>query len=194
VRDGIMTNEDKQVIVDAIKTRKNIIAAGGTKSGKTTFLNAILAEISKQPDRIVMIEDTRELQCTAEDFLPLKVTDTRSMNDLLRDTLRATPDRIVVGEVRNGEALSLLKAWNTGHDGGCSTVHSSSALQTLERLEEMVMEVSKTPQESMIGSAVDVIIYLQRQGTSRIVEDILSVDGYDRTAQAYVTHSLKHPS
>ena len=170
VRDGIMTNEDKQVIVDAIKTRKNIIAAGGTKSGKTTFLNAILAEISKQPDRIVMIEDTRELQCTAEDFLPLKVTDTRSMNDL------------------------LLKAWNTGHDGGCSTVHSSSALQTLERLEEMVMEVSKTPQESMIGSAVDVIIYLQRQGTSRIVEDILSVDGYDRTAQAYVTHSLKHPS
>ena len=194
VRDGIMTNEDKQVIVDAIKTRKNIIAAGGTKSGKTTFLNAILAEISKQPDRIVMIEDTRELQCTAEDFLPLKVTDTRSMNDLLRDTLRATPDRIVVGEVRNGEALSLLKAWNTGHDGGCSTVHSSSALQTLERLEEMVMEVSKTPQESMIGSAVDVIIYLQRQGTSRIVEDILSVDGYDRTAQTYVTHSLKHPS
>ena len=112
----------------------------------------------------------------------------------MRDTLRATPDRIVVGEVRNGEALSLLKAWNTGHDGGCSTVHSSSALQTLERLEEMVMEVSKTPQESMIGSAVDVIIYLQRQGTSRIVEDILSVDGYDRTAQAYVTHSLKHPS
>ena len=190
VNDKILTKRQKQVILQAIHERKNIIAAGGTKSGKTTFLNAVLAEISKEPDRIVMIEDTRELQCSAEDYLPLKVTDARDMNDLLRDTLRATPDRIVVGEVRNGEALALLKAWNTGHDGGCSTVHSSSAMQTLERLEEMVMEVSKSPQQSTIAGAVDVIVYLRRQGTSRIVEEILGVDGYDREHQKYMTHSM----
>jgi len=190
VNDKIMTEGQKQVILQAIHERKNIIAAGGTKSGKTTFLNAILAEISKEPDRIVMIEDTRELQCSAEDYLPLKVTDARDMNDLLRDTLRATPDRIVVGEVRNGEALALLKAWNTGHDGGCSTVHSSSAMQTLERLEEMVMEVSKSPQQSTIAGAVDVIVYLRRYGNSRIVEEILGVDGYDRERQKYLTHKL----
>lgn len=190
VHDGIMTARQKDIIIQAIREKKNIIAAGGTKSGKTTFLNAILAEISKEPDRIVMIEDTRELQCSAEDYLPLKVTDYRDMNDLLRDTLRATPDRIVVGEVRNGEALALLKAWNTGHDGGCSTVHSSSALQTLERLEEMVMEVSKTPQQSTIAGAVDVIVYLRRHGNSRIVEEILGVDSYDREHQRYITHSM----
>lgn len=190
VREGIMTAKQEQAIIKAIHERKNIIAAGGTKSGKTTLLNAILAEISKEPDRIVMIEDTLELQCSAEDYLPLKVTDNRSMDDLLRDTLRATPDRIVVGEVRSGEALALLDAWNTGHDGGCSTVHSSSASQTLQRLEQMVSRVSKTPQQETIASAVDVVVYLRRKEMSRVVEEVLSVDGYDPERKQYITHEL----
>lgn len=190
VNEGIMTIGQKKAIATAIHEKKNIIAAGGTKSGKTTFLNAILAEISKEPDRIVTIEDTLELQCTAEDCLSLKVTDNRTMDDLLRDTLRATPDRIVVGEVRSGEALALLDAWNTGHDGGCSTVHSSSAIQTLQRLEQMISRVSLTPQQETIAGAVDVVVYLRRKGMSRIVEEILGIDGYDMQKKQYLTHTM----
>ena len=113
------------------------------------------------------------------------------MIDLLRDTLRATPDRIVVGEVRGDEALALLDAWNTGHDGGCSTVHSSSALLTLRRLEQLVSRVSVSPQQETIAGAVDVIVYLRRRGTGRMVEEILGIDGYDPEKGKYVVHELR---
>ncbi len=190
VDDGIMTAKQREVILQAIRDHRNIVAAGGTKSGKTTLLNAILSEISKCHERIVMIEDTQELQCTAEDHLDLKVTNQRSMSALLKDTLRSTPERIVVGEVRGEEALALLDAWNTGHDGGCSTVHSSSAYLTLNRLEQLVSRVSITPQQETIAGAVNVIVYLRRRGTSRYIEEILSVDGYDAEKRQYLTHKL----
>ena len=187
----VLTARQREIILGAIRDRKNIIAAGGTKSGKTTFLNAILAEISRSDDRIVMLEDTRKLKCAARNYLSLKVTENCSMSDLLRDTLRATPDRIVVGEVRGDEALALLDAWNTGHDGGCSTVHSSSAMLTLRRLEQLVSRVSVTPQQETIAGAVDVIVYLRRKGTGRVVEEILSIDGYDGEKGRYITHPLQ---
>lgn len=190
VDDEVITSRQREIILEAIRDRKNIIAAGGTKSGKTTFLNAILAEISKSDDRIVLLEDTRELKCAARNHLSLKVTENRSMSDLLRDTLRATPDRIVVGEVRGDEALALLDAWNTGHDGGCSTVHSSSALLTLRRLEQLVSRVSVSPQQETIAGAVDVIVYLRRRGTGRVVEEILGIDGYDGEKGRYVVHEM----
>ena len=103
----------------AVKSRQNILVVGGTGSGKTTLTNALLAEIANEDHRILILEDTRELQCAAKDCVSLRTQASVSMRDLVRSTLRLRPDRIVVGEVRGGEALDLLKAWSTGHPGGC---------------------------------------------------------------------------
>ena len=185
VEQGILTKNQREIILRAIRDKKNIIAAGGTKSGKTTLLNAILAEISKLNDRVILIEDTPELQCTAADCVSMRTLRTFTMSDCLRSVLRMTPDRIVVGEVRGGEALALLDAWSTGHGGGCSTVHSNSAKDTLLRLENMTARVSQNPQQATIGQAVNLIIYLKYTGNRRIVEDILEVEGYDSARKEY---------
>ena len=185
VKQGTLTEGQYGLIIDAIHSKKNIIAAGGTKSGKTTFLNAILAEISKLPDRVILIEDTPELQCSAKDCVQMRSMKTFSMDDCLKQVLRMTPDRIVVGEVRSGEALALLDAWSTGHGGGCSTVHSNSAKDTLLRLENMTSRVSKTPQNVTIANAVDLIVYLKYVGTSRKVEEIIEVMDYDIMTKKY---------
>ena len=118
------------------------MVSGGTSSGKTTFLNALLAEPAIAEDRIVLIEDTVELQCSAEDHLQLltKRTEPRiTIRDLVQTTLRLRPDRIVIGEIRDGAgALDMLKAWNTGHDGGLGTVHANTAVDALHRLEDLI--------------------------------------------------------
>ena len=185
VAQEILTENQREIILRAIQDKKNIIAAGGTKSGKTTLLNAILAEISKLNDRVILIEDTPELQCTAADCVSMRTLRTFTMSDCLRSVLRMTPDRIVVGEVRGGEALALLDAWSTGHGGGCSTVHSNSAKDTLLRLENMTARVSQNPQQATIGQAVNLIVYLKYTGNRRIVEDILEVEGYDAARKEY---------
>ena len=185
VRQEILTEGQRKIIVQAIQDRKNIIAAGGTKSGKTTLLNAILAEISKLNDRVIMIEDTPELQCKAADCVSMRTMRNFTMSDCLRSVLRMTPDRIVVGEVRGGEALALLDAWSTGHGGGCSTVHSNSAKDTLLRLENMTARVSQNPQQATIGQAVNLIVYLKYLGNRRIVEEIIEVNGYDAAKKEY---------
>ena len=190
VRQGAMTEMQRQVILDAIHGKKNIIAAGGTGSGKTTLLNAILAEISTLGDRIVTIEDTKELKCTAENYVALSTTDTVDMDNLLRKTLRLSPNRIVVGEVRGKEALTLVDAWSTGHRGGCSTVHSDSAYDTLFRLEDLVSRVSVSSQQAGIARALDVIVYIERRAVSRTIAEVLSIDGWDRERHDYMTHRL----
>ena len=190
VRQGAMTEMQRQVILDAIHGKKNIIAAGGTGSGKTTLLNAILAEISTLGDRIVTIEDTKELKCTAENYVALSTTDTVDMDNLLRKTLRLSPNRIVVGEVRGKEALTLVDAWSTGHRGGCSTVHSDSAHDTLFRLEDLVSRVSVSSQQAGIARAIDVIVYIERRAVSRTIAEVLSIDGWDRERHDYMTHRL----
>ena len=182
---GILSKIQHSIILKAIREKKNIIAAGGTKSGKTTLLNAILEEISKLNDRVIMIEDTPELQCRATDCVSMRTMRTFTMTDCLRSVLRMTPDRIVVGEVRGGEALALLDAWSTGHGGGCSTVHSNSAKDTLLRLENMTARVSQNPQQATIGQAVNLIIYLKYLGTRRIVEEIIQVEGWDAVKKEY---------
>jgi len=185
VAQGVMSARQKDILLGAIKTRKNIIVAGGTRTGKTTFVNGLLAEISKESDRIVMIEDTPELRCSADDYVSMRVSDTRDMNFLLKDALRMSPDRLIIGEVRTGEALALLTAWNTGHDGGCSTVHANSAEATLTRLETMVSMASSSPQQSLIGEAVDMVIFLKLYGTKRKVEEIITVSGYNAELKKY---------
>lgn len=190
VRQGTLSEMQYQVLIDGIKTKKNIIAAGGTKSGKTTFLNAILQEISKYNDRVIIIEDTPELQCKAEDCVQMRATADFTMEDCLRQVLRMTPDRIVVGEVRSGEALALLDAWSTGHGGGCSTVHSNSAKDTLLRFENMTARVSRNPQQATIAQAIDYIVYLKNFGTVRKVQEIIEILGYDTGTKQYQYRAL----
>ena len=132
---GIMTAEQAAILRDAVAQRRNILVAGGTSTGKTTLVNALLAEVAKTADRVVLIEDTRELQCRAQNFVALRTKDgVASLSDLVRSSLRLRPDRIPVGEVRGKEALDLLKAWGTGHPGGIGTIHAGTALGALRRL------------------------------------------------------------
>ncbi|MBP2629463.1 MAG: P-type conjugative transfer ATPase TrbB [Firmicutes bacterium] len=190
VEQGVITERQKAVLVQAIRDKKNIIAAGATASGKTTFLNALLAEIAKLSDRVVMIEDTKELHCTAEDCVAIRTFRSVNMIEALRATLRMSPNRIVVGEIRGEEALTLLDAWSTGHGGGCSTVHSNSAYDTLLRLENLTSRVAKNPQQVTISRAVDMVAYLRYSGLKRTLEEIICVKGYDANANAYITEKV----
>ena len=169
IQQQIITPDQAQQLRDAIIQRKNILVAGGTGSGKTTFANALLAEPAFTNDRIVIIEDTRELQCSAPDKVELltksdepKVT----MNDLLRISLRLRPDRIIVGEVRGGEALALVKAWNTGHPGGIATIHANSATDAIQRLEDLIGEASQIVPRRSIESAIQLIFFIERTSNS----------------------------
>ena len=188
VAQGVISAQDIATIQDAIRKRKNILIVGGTGSGKTTLTNAILAETVKlSPDhRIVILEDTHEIQCAADNHVVLHTTDAVDMAALLKSTMRLRPDRIVVGEVRDGAALTLLKAWNTGHPGGIATIHANSAKGGLSRLEQLVMEVSQHPMRETIGQAIDLIIYIERAPAGRKVREILSVDGF--VDGKYLTH------
>lgn len=180
VADGIMTPEQVDVIRHSIMNRLNIVVSGGTGTGKTTLTNAILAElVETTPEhRLVILEDTAEIQCAAENHVILHTTDTVDMSRLLKSTMRLRPDRIIVGEVRDGAALTLLKAWNTGHPGGIATVHSNSAGAALTRLEQLVAEVSSQPMPEVIGEAVDLIVSIERAPGGRTVREILKVEGF----------------
>lgn len=190
VHNKTMTKYQQEIIIQAIYNRKNIIVAGGTGSGKTTLVNALLFEIAKLNNRIIIIEDTKELKCDAENKLALISTKTTSMEDLLRATLRSRPDRIIVGEVRGSEAFTLINAWSTGHKGGISTVHSNSAFHTLTRIETLVGFGTDKVQPSIIVDAIDVIIYIKKTPTGRVIEEIRKVITYDKKKEEYITEKL----
>lgn len=173
---GIMTPQQVEIIKQAVKDRKNILFVGGT--GKTTATNAVLDEIAKTGDRILILEDTRELQCSAPNAVFLRTQDNIGMTRLLKSTMRLRPDRIVVGEVRDGAALALLKAWNTGHPGGISTIHADNAYAGLLRLESLIQEAIPSPQPQLIAEAVDIVIYIERVHFSRKVKEMAFVNGY----------------
>lgn len=179
VAGGIMTERQRAVVGAAVAGRKNILIAGSTGSGKTTLANAILLEVaaSAPEDRIVVLEDTVELQCPALNFVSLRSSDAVDMRRLLKATMRLRPDRIIVGEVRGGEALSMLKAWNTGHPGGLCTVHANSARAALTRLEQLVAEVTPADMRAVIAEAVNLIVPIAKTRASRVVNPILQVNG-----------------
>lgn len=167
----------------AVRERRNILIAGGTSSGKTTLANALLAEIASADERVILIEDTRELQCTAPDCVALRTKPgVVGLADLVRSTMRLRPDRIIVGEVRGPEALDMLKAWNTGHPGGIATVHANSAHAALYRLEQLIQEAVVTVPRRLVAQAIDLVVFIRGRGEGRRIETIAEVDGLDAKA------------
>ena len=189
---GILTDGQRIQIESAATNRQNILISGGTSSGKTTLANAILALPAFAETRTILIEDTPELQCSAWDQVALLTRRTPKpigVVDLVRDSLRLRPDRIVVGEMRDGAAaLETLKAWNTGHPGGLSTIHANSAHGALSRLEDLTSEVATTIPRRAIGQAIDFIIHIGRTREGRRVEDILEVRGEEKGS--YLTRKI----
>jgi P-type conjugative transfer ATPase TrbB len=169
-----------KVLAQAVAEARNILVAGGTGSGKTTLANALLAEVANLDQRVVIIEDTRELRCDAKDAVLLRTKPgVATLADLVRSTLRLRPDRIVVGEVRGGEALDMLKAWNTGHPGGIATVHANSARGALYRIEQLVQEAVTTLPRRLIADAIDLVVFIKGRGPGRRVETAVEVKGLD---------------
>lgn len=171
------------IIRRSIEFKKNILVVGSTGSGKTTFVNAVLAEMTDLAphDRIISIEDTIELQCPVDNYVDLRAVGAVTMLDCLRACMRLKPSRIVVGEVRGLEAHTLLKSWNTGHPGGCATVHANDAISGLIRLESLLAEATAAPQQSLIAEAVDVVVFIDEEGdlpAGRKVREVLAVTGW----------------
>jgi type IV secretion system protein VirB11 len=197
VADGMMTDEQAEFLRGAVRERQNIVIAGGTSTGKTTLANALLAEIAATGDRVLVLEDTIELQCTARDHVPLRTrAGVVSMQELVRATMRLRPARVVVGEVRGAEALDLIKVWGTGHPGGIATIHAGSALGALLRLEQLILEVAVNPPRALIAEAVNVVIHIAGRGRKRRIESIARVAGFDgagyRLVDALKSSSLAH--
>lgn len=189
VRDGILSAEQAEALRDAVTERRNILISGGTGSGKTTLANAVLAESAFAGDRVFLIEDTPELQCSAWDkvsVLTRRQPRAIGVVDLVRDALRMRPDRIVIGEIRDGAAaLETLKSWNTGHPGGLSTIHANSAEGALRRLEDLIGEVTGIVPRRMIAASVERIVHIARTPAGRRVEAVIAVEGAE--SEAYRT-------
>ena len=178
VKAGTMTRDQSDALKYSVSSRQNILIVGGTSSGKTTLANALLAEVAGSGDRVLILEDTRELQCEAKDTVALRTHGKNvTLADLVRSTLRLRPDRIIVGEVRGPEALDMLKAWNTGHPGGIATVHANSAKAGLSRIEQLILEGAPVVPRALIAEAIDVIVFISGRGTKRRIGTIARLIG-----------------
>jgi len=193
VKAGTMTSPQADALRYAVNARLSVLIVGGTSSGKTTLANALLAQMSGTGDRILILEDTRELQCAAEDSVALRTQGKNvTLADLVRSTLRLRPDRIIVGEVRGPEALDMLKAWNTGHPGGIATVHANSAKAGLSRIEQLILEGAAVVPRALIAEAIDVIVFISGRGSKRRVDTIMRLMGVD--GESYRLEPLTAPS
>lgn len=194
VANKVMTESQKDTIISSVKNHKNILVVGGTGSGKTTLVNAIINEMVQQNpiERPVIIEDTGEIQCSATNSVQLHTTIDVSMTDLLKTTLRMRPDRILVGEVRGPEALDLLMAWNTGHPGGAATLHANDANLGLDRLETLVSMNKNAPAhiQKLIAEAVNIVVCITRTPEGRKIKEIITVVDYDIKNNKYLTESI----
>lgn len=198
ITDRIIEGGQADLLRRSVRERRNILIAGGTSSGKTTLANALLAEMADLDERIILIEDTRELQCAARDCVALRTKPgVATLAALVRSTMRMRPDRIIVGEVRGAEALDMLKAWNTGHPGGIATVHANSARAALLRLEQLIQEAVVTVPRGLIAEAIDIVVFIAGRGTARHIETIAEVTGLNaegdyamRDNQPFRLHAL----
>lgn len=179
---GTLPSVFRSILRSAIQSHLNIVVAGGTDTGKTTFANALLREIADVTpnERVVILEDTVELQCVSPDHLALRTNADVSLAHLVKATLRTSPDRIVVGEVRDASALELLDAWTTGHPGGIATFHANDARGVLHRLDRLAQRNNVPPQRELVADAIDVIVMLDKVEGERRVTDLVRVTGLDR--------------
>nr|MBA4770814.1 P-type conjugative transfer ATPase TrbB [Sphingobium sp.] len=193
-RAGIMSAAESEALRHGVETRANILVAGGTGAGKTTLVNALLAEVAKTSDRIVLIEDTRELQCAAPNLVAMRTKDgVVSLSELVRSSLRLRPDRIPIGEVRGAEALDLIKAWGTGHPGGVGTIHAGTALGALRRMEQLIQEAVVTVPRALIAETIDLIAVLVRDAHGRRLTELARVEGLDPATGDYRLAPLTTP-
>jgi len=189
---GIMTAAQAEILRSEVAERRNILVAGGTSTGKTTLTNALLAEVAKTDDRVVLIEDTRELQCAAPNLVALRTKDNvASLSDLVRSSLRLRPDRIPIGEVRGSEALDLLKAWGTGHPGGIGTIHAGTALGSLRRMEQLIQEAVVTVPRALIAETIDLVAVLSGRGSARRLSELARVEGLGPTGDYNLTSAIQ---
>jgi len=181
VDDGILTADEAAFLIQAVKERKNILVGGGTGSGKTTFVNALLQVVADTQDRVYIVEDNPELQCAAENKVEILVQPPLYTHQkAIMDALRFRPDRIIVGEVRDGAALDMLKAWNTGHPGGISTIHANGPVAMLERLCQLCEEIMPHAPRYLIAEAIDICVYIKRDNNrpaGRLITGIMEVTG-----------------
>lgn len=197
IRQGILSEAQAAYLDDAVKARKNLMIGGGTGSGKTTLANALLHSISSTKDRIYIVEDNLELQCSAENMVQILVQPPLyTHRQAIMDALRLRPDRIIVGEVRDGAALDMLKAWNTGHPGGLATIHANSAMAMLQRLCQLIEEVVPTAPKELVGEAVDICVHIHRDprhAAGRTLSGIIAVNGFDKNnawvLEPFIEHS-----
>ncbi len=182
VASGVMTPQQREVLIEAVRAHRNILVIGGTGSGKTTLVNAIINQmVANDPtERVFIIEDTGEIQCAAENYVQYHTSMDVTMTALLKTTLRMRPDRILVGEVRGPEALDLLMAWNTGHEGGAATLHANNAKAGLDRLAMLISMHPDSPKpiEPLIGEAVHMVVHIARTSSGRQVQEIIEVSGF----------------
>jgi P-type conjugative transfer ATPase TrbB len=190
--DQIMSRKHYDAIKAAISDHRNILVSGGTGSGKTTVINAIINEmvVCNPIERVCIIEDTGEIQCTAENYVQYHTTLEVPMTALLKVILRMRPDRILVGEVRGAEALDLLDAWNTGHEGGAATLHANNPHAALTRLKSLISRNEAAPSdiEPLIGEAVHLVVHIARVPEGRRVQEVIEISGYEDGR--YLTHTI----
>jgi type IV secretion system protein TrbB len=185
VQAGVISRVARAEFRRAVHAHQNILIAGGTNTGKTTLANALLKEITDlfPSERLVILEDTVELQCVAPDHLALRTSPTVTLAQLVKSALRTSPTRIVVGEVRGSEALDLLDAWATGHPGGVATVHASSPEGALLRLDRLAQRANVPPQRHLVAEAIHWIAVLEGSHARRRLTDLVRVEGLDRDGQ-----------
>ena len=199
VRVGAMPQQVLEQARDAIVWNDNILISGGTGTGKTTLLNAIAAFIPDD-ERLVVIEDTAEIQIAKPNVVRFEARREQpdlpavTIRDLLRAALRHRPDRIILGEVRGGEAFDLLQALNTGHSGTLSTIHANSATQALNRLASCVLQSGVdfpyAAIRSAIADSIQLVLHIERRDGKRAVKEMLRVDGYDHAGETYQLRTL----
>ena len=179
---GILSRPHYDAIKAAVKAHRNILVTGGTGGGKTTLINAIINEmvLCNPIERVCIIEDTGEIQCAAENHVQYHTTLEVTMTALLKVILRMRPDRILIGEVRGAEALDLLDAWNTGHEGGAATLHANTTRDALTRLQSLVSRNEAAPShiEPLIGDVVHLVVHIARVPEGRRVQEVIEISGY----------------
>lgn len=163
INQGNLTKEQKEIICNSLDNKENVLVVGATGSGKTTFGNACLEYLSTTSERLGILQDTLELQSSAKNRYYLKTSKNVSMTGLVKVSLRMTPSRIIIGEIRDGAALAMLRAWNSGHGGGFCTIHSDNARKALRQLEGYIEEVSQTSQKSLIADNINLIVVLKNK-------------------------------